>query len=251
MSKKHKEMLKHDPVAESIVHFLAKVKANKNVVVTAVLVGVVVIASVVYTIQSKNLEPFKASEALRSVASESQLKEIPIQYPGTFAAPVARIRLAAQAFAQSNYVVAIEYYDQILTDSPKFDLVPAVILAKAKCKIAMGDLVAAEKILRDALYEGDKFADLASQLALVKVLTMEKRYSEANAEMQVWEQTASKYGMNQLENGLRAELLRLSGSATSMFYEAENQMEAQAAAKAQLASQEVPPTLPAKTLVVE
>jgi len=219
-----KQRLKHDPVAESLVHFIGRLKANAarvTIISAAIIITVVVIG---FWLKQKKDLPYKASDALMAVQSVQQLALVPDAYPQSFAAPSALSQLGYAAFQQTNYAGALQYYSRIVNDYPDFLLTPSVRLAIAKCHIALNQYSEAERVLRnDVLYDIDHYAAFQGQLVLVKVLAMQKRYDEAWEEMQKWDQMAKNFYMTPLGDGLREKLLRETGISTSIVVQAENQ----------------------------
>ena len=224
MSHIDRQKLKHDPVAESLVHFIGTLKANAPRIV--VIGGAIVIILLVlgYWYKQKENLPYEASAALVGVRSLQQLERVPAEYPLSFAAPAALSQLGYAAFQQTNFTSALQYYTRVVNKYPDYLLVPSIQLAIAKCHIGLEQLTEAEQILRnDVLYDTDHYAAFQGQLVLVKVLTMQKRYTEAWEEMQKWDQLARTFEMSVLGDGLREKLLRETGVSTSLVVQAENQ----------------------------
>jgi tetratricopeptide (TPR) repeat protein len=224
MSHIDRQKLKHDPVAESLVHLIGRLKQHTT---RLVLVGGIILIALVAAIwwyQQKEDLPYKASMALLQVQSLQDLENIPREYPKSFAAPAALTQLGYAAFQQTNYARALAYYSRIADEYPDYLLTPSVRLAMAKCHLALSQFAEAERILRnDVLYDIDHYAAFQGQLVLVKVLAMQKRYDEAWEEMKKWDQMARMFYMTSLGDGLREQLLRETGISTTLVVQAENQ----------------------------
>ncbi|NLF40759.1 tetratricopeptide repeat protein [bacterium] len=213
----NREELKHDPIAEYIVHQLAKIQKHWRQVVVGVCIAAVVIIAVAYHFSRKETVPQKASLALAQARTPDALEGVVRAYGGTFAAPAALAELGRVAIMETNYQAAIGYYQRLVAEYPKDFLVPAALLSVAKCYIELENYSDAETVLRrQLLYDRNHYAVAAAQLELVSLLVATKRYGEAWDELQAWDQTFRDSQFGSLADGLREKLMRLSGASTNL-----------------------------------
>ena len=218
-----KQQLKHDPVAESIVHGIAALKARMHVLGPAALIVAIIVIAAIWIVNHRQNLPADGSLALvESQRDIAKLEQVARVYSGTFAGPAALAQLGYLEFARTNYSKALGYYRQLVDNHPSSFLVPAAQLAICKCHIAMGQYDDAANILkRDVLYNADTYAALQGQLDLVRVLMIQKKYDEAWQEMQEWDQQTANMSFSNLGDGLREQLLRETGMGTNMVVQAE------------------------------
>ncbi len=224
-----KEMLKHDPVAETIVHTVQRVQSQWRT--WALVAGIaLVVAGVMWSrVRQRERVPQQASYALASARSADDLERVVSEYPATFAAPAALAQLGQVAVQMTNYAAALEYYQRLTEQYPQSFLVPAAHLAAVKCRIALADqefdptakrqrLMEAEAVLkRELLYSRDHYAAVSAQLELVRVLTAMERHQEALQEMETWYQQVGNSYLAALGDGLRERLLRVTGASTNVI----------------------------------
>ncbi|MCX7847934.1 MAG: hypothetical protein N2595_07905 [bacterium] len=228
MATLEKELLKHDPVAESIVRFIQRVLAHWRTIV--LVTGALLIAGgvVVSRVHQRQRLPQEASFALANARSADELQRVVRNYPQTFAAPAALAQLGHLMAMQTNYPAALQYYEELVAKYPRNFLVPAAQLAAVKCRIAIAEAESdplrrrqlyeqAETILkRELLYNRDHYAALLAQLELVRLLTAMERYPEALEEMQRWDAEVGNTYFAALGDGLRERLYRITGASTNM-----------------------------------
>jgi len=222
-----KELLKHDPVAETIVHTVQRVRLHWRTV--ALVAGIALIAAgmVWSRVRQRERVPQEAGFALASARSAEDLERVVKDYPRTFAAPAALAQLGHMAAQMTNYAAALGYYSRLAEEYPQNFLVPAAQLAAVKCRVALAAQEfdperrkqlynEAESMLkRELLYSRDHYAAVLAQLELVRILAATERYQEALQEMETWEQQVGNTYLASLGDGLRERLLRVTGASTN------------------------------------
>lgn len=231
-----KEMLKHDPVAETIVHTVQRVQAQWR---TVALIGgiILIVGGIVWSrVRQRERVPQEAAFALASARSAEDLERVVTQYPRTFAAPAALAQLGHLAAQMTNYAAAIAYYQRLVERYPQNFLVPAAQLAAVKCLIALADQAVdpevrqqryheAEAVLkRDLLYNRDHYAAVLAQLELVRLLAATERYQDALQEMETWYQQVGNTYLASLGDGLRERLMRVTGASTNIVARGSNEI---------------------------
>ena len=216
-----KEQLKHDPLAEAIINFIAKVKPRWKELVLYTAIGVLIIILASNFVMKKDNLPVEAGKALAFAGSAADIENVVIKYPGTYAASAGLMQLGALAVQQTNFSMAIKQYNRIENECPNSFLIPAARLAVAKCYIALGNYKDAEDILkRDLLYDRDHYASLLAQMELVRVLTAMGRYKEALNEMQLWDRSVANSYLASMGSGIREQLMRVTGVSTNLQQQA-------------------------------
>jgi len=211
-----KKQLKHDPVAETLVHLIAKLKANQRSLMLYGGVILFVIIGTIFYFNGKKQYPQKASFALSKVNSQDSLKKIVKDYKDNIVAPAALCQLGYLAAQQTNYVEALGYYRTIANDYPDSFLTPAAILAIAKCYIAQGKYTEAESVLkREVLYDKNNY--------IAQLLSTMGRYAEAIDQLQIWNQLGGNRYFSYLGDGIQEKLLRVTGLSTNLISQQSNE----------------------------
>ncbi len=221
-----KKQLKHDPVAETIVHLIGKLKANQRSIIFFVSIIVLVILGTIFYFKDKKEYPQKASFALANARSHEDLKNIVKDYKGNIAAPAALCQLGYIAVQKTNFVEALGYYRTIINEYPDSFLTPAAILAVAKCYVAQGKYPEAESVLkREVLYDKNSYITIVAQMELVRLLSTMGRYDEAIEQLQIWNQMNQINGgyFSYLGDGLQEKLLRVTGLSTNLIPQQSNE----------------------------
>ena len=251
MTTPHREMLKHDPVAEAIVASVSRVRHNWRKYVPYALLAVLVLCVAWYVYRGRANEPLTASTALGNARTAEALEAVARLYPNTYAGPAALAQLGALALQQTNYAQAYGHFQRLVSSAPQSYLVPAAQLAMVKCRVAQANealvpqdkqnyYADAEQVLRrELLYNRDHYAAPMAQLELVRILYATGRPQEAWQELEVWQREIGQNYMASMADGLRETLMRMTGAATNMMA----QQAAQEAAQ-QTAQQAPLPTLP-------
>jgi len=221
MSGLNKEQMKHDPVAESIVELIRKIKPHwKKVATYSGIVILIIIAASNWYSKEKNL-PVEAGEALSFASTPEAMNEVVKKYPETFAASAALMQLGSIEAQRTNYIKAISYFQQLVNEHQKSFLVPAANLAIVKCYVAEGNYSEAEKILkRDLLYNRDHYAALPAQMELVSVLNAMGQYTAALNEIQQLDKLVGNSYYASVYSGLREKLMRVTGVTTNLQQQA-------------------------------
>ena len=219
-----KKQLKHDPVAEALVHLIAKLKANIRSVILYVAIILFVIIGALYYFNSKKAYPQKASFALATASSPEDLKKIVVEYKNNIAAPAALCQLGYIASQKTNYVEALSYYRSIVDQYPDSFFAPAAILAVAKCYVAQGKYPEAESVLkREVLYDRNNYIAIIAQMELIQILDTMGRYNEAIEQLQIWNQMGGNTYFSYLGDGLQEKLLRVTGLSTNLISQQPNE----------------------------
>ncbi len=254
MTTPHREMLKHDPVAEAIVASVSRVRHNWRTYAPYVLLAVLALGVAWYVYSRRANEPLNASTALANARTAEALEAVARAYPATYAGPAALAQLGALALQQTNYAQAYGHFQRLVSGAPQSYLVPAAQLAMVKCRIAQADealvpqdkqqyYAEAEQVLRrELLYNRDHYAAPLAQLELVRILYATGRPQEAWQELEVWQREIGQNYMASMADGLRETLMRVTGAATNMMAQQAAQQAAEAAAQqaAQQAAQAAP-----------
>ena len=219
-----KSKLKHDPVAESIVHFVGKLKANqRSILLYGSIIVLVVLGSALY-LKNKKDYPDNASYALASAHSPEDLRNVVKDYKDSIAAPAALCKLGYFAAQNTNYVEAMQCYRTIIDDYPESFLAPAAILAVAKCYVAQGKYTEAETVLkREILYDKKDYIATVAQMELVQILSTMGKYDEAIEQLQIWNQMGGNTYFSYLSDGLQEKLLRVTGLSTNLISQQSNE----------------------------
>jgi len=224
-----KEMLKHDPVAETIVHIVQRVQSQWRTVVLVAGIALIAAGMVWSHVRQREREPQEAGFALESARSADDFERVVRDYPRTFAAPAALAQLGHMAAQMTNYAAALGYYSRLVEQYPQNFLVPAAQLAAVKCRVALAEqefdperraqlYKEAESVLkRELLYNRDHYAAVLAQLELVRILAAMERYQEALQEMETWHQQVGNTYLASLADGLRERLLRITGASTNII----------------------------------
>ncbi|MCX7003629.1 MAG: hypothetical protein NTV22_10220 [bacterium] len=203
MTTPHREMLKHDPVAEAIVASVSRVRHNWRKYVPYVLLVVLVLCVAWYVYRGRANEPLTASAALGNARTAEALETVARLYPNTYAGPAALAQLGALALQQTNYAQAYGHFQRLVSSAPQSYLVPAAQLAMVKCRVAQANealvpqdkknyYADAEQVLRrELLYNRDHYAAPLAQLELVRILYATGRPQEAWQELEVWQRGAA------------------------------------------------------------
>lgn len=227
-----KEILKHDPVAETIVKTLQRLKPHWRRIVAVTAIALIVASFVWSRVQRRERIPQEAGFRLATAQSVEDLERIVQDFPQTFAAPAALAQLGYRMATQTNYAAALSYYEKLVQIYPRSFLVPAAQLAAVKCRIALADaepdpavrqrrLEEVETYLkRELLYNRDHYAAPLAQLELIRLLTSMGRYEEALSELNNWHQQPHAQFLASLTDGLYERLLRITGAATNLPPEA-------------------------------
>jgi len=220
-----KTQLKHDPVAESIVHLIGRLKANRrSIMLYGGIIAIVIIGTTFY-LKNKKEYPQKASYALASARSPEELKNVVKDYKdNNVAAPAALCQLGYIAAQNTNFAEAVEYYRTIINNYPDSLLTPAAILAVAKCYVAQGKYTEAESVLkREVLYDKNNYIAVVAQIELVQILCSMGRYNEAIEQLQIWNQMGGNTYFSYLSDGLQEKLLRVTGLSTNLISQQANE----------------------------
>ncbi len=219
-----KKQLKHDPVAEALVHLVGKLKANQH---SLMLYGGIILLVIVGTLiyfNSKKEYPQKASFALANARSHEDLENVVKNYKDNIVAPAALCQLGYIAAQQTNYVEALGYYRTIIDEYPDSFLTPAAILAVAKCYVAQGKYTEAESVLkREVLYDKNNYIAIVAQMELVQILSTMGRYNEAIEQLQIWNQLGGNTYFSYLGDGIQEKLLRVTGLSTNLISQQSNE----------------------------
>jgi predicted negative regulator of RcsB-dependent stress response len=218
MAEIDKSLLKHDALAESVVHTLSRLKQHWKpaALISGAIVIIVIVA--VYSSERAVSVPQQASYALASATSRASVEDVANKYPDTFAAAAALVQLGYGSWLQTNYAAARGYYQRVVAEHPNSFLVPAAELAIVKCYVAEGDLDEAERVLkRELLYSPTHYMVPVARIELVHVLMAAGRYDEALEEYQTFEQQTANSFMSSLGDGLREKLMRVTGISTNLY----------------------------------
>ncbi len=219
-----KKQLKHDPVAEALVHTIGKLKANQRSLMLYGGIILLIIIGTIFYFNSKKQYPQKASFALANARSQEELKNIVKDYKDNIAAPAALCQLGYIAAQQTNYVEALGYYRTIVNDYPDSFITPAAILAVAKCYVAQGKYTEAESVLkREVLYDKNNYIAIVAQMELVQILSTMGRYNEAIEQLQIWNQLGGNTYFSYLGDGIQEKLLRVTGLSTNLISQQSNE----------------------------
>ena len=219
-----KKQLKHDPIAEALVHLIGKLKANQRSLILYGGVTLLVIIGTIFYFSNQNEYPNKASLALANVQSPEDLKKIVIDYKNNIVAPAALCQLGYMEVHKTNFVEALEYYRTVVNDYPDSFLTPAATLAVAKCYVAQGKYTEAESVLkREVLYDKNNYIAIVAQMELVQILNSMGRYNEAIEELQIWNQLGGNRYFSYLGDGIQEKLLRVTGLSTNLISQQSNE----------------------------
>ena len=221
MSGLNKEQMKHDPVAESIVELIGKIKPHwKKVTIYGGIIILALVAALNWYTNEKNF-PVEAGQALAFVQTPEALNEVVKKYPATFAASAALMQLGSYEVQRTNYAKAISYFQQLVNEYQKSFLVPAANLAITKCYVAEKKYKEAENLLkRNLLYNRDHYAALPAQMELINVLNAMGQYEAALNEIQQLELVAGNSYYASTYNGLKEKLMRITGVTTNLQQQA-------------------------------
>ena len=221
MSGLNKEQMKHDPIAESIVELIGKIKPHwKKIAIYSGIVALVIVAVANWYANEKNL-PVEAGQELAFIQTPEALNEVVKKYPETFAASAALMQLGSYEVQRTNYAKAITYFQQLVNEHQKSFLVPAANLAIVKCYVAGKNYKEAENLLkRNLLYNRDHYAALPAQMELINVLNAMGQYDAALSEIQQLEQVAGNNYYSSTYSGLKEKLMRITGVTTNLQQQA-------------------------------
>lgn len=217
--------MKHDPVSESIVHFIGRLKANRRPILLYGSIIVIIIAGTTVYLKNKKEYPQKASYALATSRSSEELKKVVEDYKeDKVAAPAALCQLGFIAAQNTNYAEAVRYYRQIIDNYPNSFLKPAAILAVAKCYVAQGKYTEAETVLkREVLYDKNNYIAVVAQMELIQILSSMGRYNEAIEQLENWNQMGGNTYFSYLGDGVQEKLLRITGLSTNLISQQANE----------------------------
>jgi predicted negative regulator of RcsB-dependent stress response len=218
MSGIDKKQLKHDPVAEWLVHQIVQLKPYTRQITGVLVLVIIVIAGVSWYYSRESSRPNEASYALAMARSEADLQRVITEYPDTFSAVAATMKLAQFMAQQTNYTRAVEYYRYVINDMPDNSMRPIAVRALAKCYFAEGEYDRAIELLnRELLYDKNSYVTVLAQLDLVYILCAADRYEEAWKELEEWNSLVGNSYMASAANGLREEILRVTGISTNQI----------------------------------
>lgn len=218
MSGIDKKQLKHDPVAEWIVHRIAQLNPYRKQILAGVLVVLVVVTGISYYYREQTSVPEEASYLLANAQSPADLERVASEYPGTYAAASALMTMGRTLAQQTNYAGAAGYYEQVINDIPDSPLKPVAVRALAKCYVAQEDYDRAVDLLnREILYDKSSYVTVLAQLDLVHALCAAERYEEAWAALQEWDSLVGQSYISTVADGLREEILRVTGISTNQM----------------------------------